>query len=342
MSHDASELAARLARAAEAVCRHYLSNGRREGAYWRVGDVRNTPGRSLFVRLRGDTNGRAAGKWTDAATGEHGDLLDLIRESCGLVDFQDVAEEARRFLSLPQAEDRTTGRPTPAPSGSPAAAQRLFASSHPVRGTLAERYLRTRGIKTIADLRSLRFHARCYYRPEPDDPPETWPAMIAAVTDLSGAVTGVHRTWLLPPRHRQDPCVKDRRTIGHLLGNGVRFGAADDALLAGEGIETTLSLGIAMSTMPLVAALSAAHLGALLLPSSLQRLYVARDADAAGDHAFERLCARAAHARIEAIGLSPRFDDFNSDLMRHGADDLRRTLARQLAGRDARRFLSAS
>ena len=48
-----------------------------------------------------------AGKWTDAATGEHGDLLDVIRESCGLVDFHDVTEEARRFLSLPRSEPKS-------------------------------------------------------------------------------------------------------------------------------------------------------------------------------------------------------------------------------------------
>jgi hypothetical protein len=66
MPRDASELAHRLAREAEAVCRHYLSNGRREGRYWLVGDVRNTPGRSMFVRLKGPEAGRgAAGKWTD-------------------------------------------------------------------------------------------------------------------------------------------------------------------------------------------------------------------------------------------------------------------------------------
>ena len=52
MPRDASELARRLAREAEAVCRHYLSNGKREGRYWLVGDVHNTPGRSLFVRLQ--------------------------------------------------------------------------------------------------------------------------------------------------------------------------------------------------------------------------------------------------------------------------------------------------
>src|SRR5699024_12122753 len=60
MSRDASELARRLAREAEAVCRHYLSNGRRQGRYWTVGDVRNTPGRSMFVRLSGPESGRGA------------------------------------------------------------------------------------------------------------------------------------------------------------------------------------------------------------------------------------------------------------------------------------------
>ncbi len=66
MPRDAAELAHGLARAAEAVCRRYLSNGRRQGRYWMVGDVRNTPGRSMFVRLRGPESGRgAAGKWTE-------------------------------------------------------------------------------------------------------------------------------------------------------------------------------------------------------------------------------------------------------------------------------------
>ena len=103
MSEQASELARRLAQDAEAVCRHYLSNGRREGRYWLVGDVRNTPGRSLFVRLKGAESGKgAAGKWTDAATGDHGDLLDVIRQSCRLADFHDVVDEARRFLELPR------------------------------------------------------------------------------------------------------------------------------------------------------------------------------------------------------------------------------------------------
>lgn len=66
MPSHAADLARRLARNAEAVCRHYLSNGRREGRYWLVGDVANTRGRSLFVRLSGPDHGKgAAGHWTD-------------------------------------------------------------------------------------------------------------------------------------------------------------------------------------------------------------------------------------------------------------------------------------
>ena len=109
--HGASDLAIRLGRQAEAVCREYLSSGRRSGNYWLVGDVQNSPGRSLYVRLK-DTAKGPAGKWTDGATGEHGDLLDVIREALGLIDFKDVAEEARRFLSLPHPEPSRPRTPT--------------------------------------------------------------------------------------------------------------------------------------------------------------------------------------------------------------------------------------
>ena len=66
MISAAADLARRLARDAEAVCRHYLSKGCRSGRYWVIGDVMNTPGRSLYVRLHGPDYGPgAAGKWTE-------------------------------------------------------------------------------------------------------------------------------------------------------------------------------------------------------------------------------------------------------------------------------------
>ncbi len=342
MPRDAAELAHRLARDAEAVCRYYLSSGRREGRYWLVGDARNTPGRSMFVRLKGPESGRgAAGKWTDAATGKHGDLLDVIRESRGILDFNDVAYEARRFLSLPRSDQDLAPKATrsPLPTGSPEAARRLFAMSQPIARTLVEAYLRNRGITALHEAGALRFHPRCYYRPDEDAPTETWPAMIARVTDLDGRITGAHRTWLDPSGRGKAPIDTPRRAMGELLGNAVRFGVANDVLAAGEGIETMLSLRCVLPTLPMAAALSANHLTAMLLPLTLRRLYIARDADAAGDTTVTSLTVRAEALGIEAITLSPTFGDFNEDLRRLGIDELRAALRIQLAPQDVIRFM---
>jgi hypothetical protein len=342
MPRDASELAHRLAREADAVCRHYLSNGRREGRYWLIGDVRNTPGRSMFVRLKGPESGRgAAGKWTDAATGEHGDLLDVIRETCGLLEFRDVADEARRFLSMPRTDTDPAPKATRSPiqTGSPEAARRLFAMSQPIGRTLVEAYLRNRGITALHEAGALRFHPRCYYRPDENAPTETWPAMIARVSDLEGRITGAHRTWLDPSGRGKAPIDTPRRAMGDLLGNAVRFGVANDVLAAGEGIETMLSLRCVLPTLPMVAALSANHLAALLLPLTLRRLYIARDVDLAGDAAVTSLTERAEAVGIETLTLSPRLDDFNEDLRTLGIDELRAALRIQLAPQDVIRFM---
>ena len=338
MPRDASELARRLARDAEAVCRHYLSKGRRQGRYWMVGDVRNTPGRSMFVRLSGPDSGPgAAGRWTDAASAEHGDLLDVIRESCGLVEFREVAEEARRFLSLPRADPPAAPRP-PAVRGSAEAARRLWAIAKPLAGTLAEGYLLSRGIGDLRGCEALRFHPRCWYRGDDDDSRDqarnAWPALISAVTALDGTITGVHRTWLDPASACKAPVSTPRRAMGLLLGNAVRFGRAVDAMIAGEGLETVLSLRQVMPSMPAAATLSANHLAALELPAGLRRLYLARDDDAAGRRAAEILADRARAAGVEALTLVPALDDFNGDLHRLGAEVLSNGLCAQLAPGD--------
>ena len=341
MPSHAADLARRLARNAEAVCRHYLSNGRREGRYWLVGDVANTRGRSLFVRLSGPDHGKgAAGHWTDSATGQHGDLLDLIALNRGFGRLRDTLDEARTFLTLPPDRIALRQERLPAPRGSPESARRLYAMSRPITDTLAQAYLHRRGITTVAHDDPLRFHPRCYYRPDEDSPTETWPALIAAVTDPGGTITGAHRTWLDLSGHGKAPIASPRRAMGHLLGHGVRFGVADDIMAAGEGIETMLSLRMVLPTLPMVAALSANHLAALLLPPTLRRLYVARDADSAGDAAMASLCNRAEAAGIEPFVLSPCFDDFNDDLRRLGIEWLRASVRRQLAPQDVVRFLA--
>jgi hypothetical protein len=206
-------------------------------------------------------------------------------------------------------------------------------------GTIVEKYLRSRGITALHETGSLRFHPRCYHQPDEYSPTEIWPAMIAAVTDLDGKVTGAHRTWLDPSGRDKAPVETPRRAMGHLLGNAVRFGVAGEVKAAGEGIETILSLRCVLPSMPMVAALSAAHLGQLLLPDTLRRLYVARDDDPAGNSAMATLLDRTQKVGIEAITLSPKLGDFNEDLLTLGTDALREALRIQIAPQDVARFL---
>src|SRR5258708_20155228 len=50
------------------------------------------------------------------------------------------------------------GDSPPAPMGSPESARRLFAMAQPISRTIAEAYLRNRGITALHDAPALRFH----------------------------------------------------------------------------------------------------------------------------------------------------------------------------------------
>jgi hypothetical protein len=338
---QAGDLARRLARNAEAVCRHYLSCGFRHGRYWVVGDVLNTLGRSLYVRLHGPDRGPGgAGKWSDAATGEHGDLLDLIALNRGLSCLADVIDEGRFFLALPRppVSARHPSIDT-APAGSSEAARRLFRAGRPITGTLAEAYLRARAITARLDWAALRFHSSVYYRETEDAPLQTWPALLAAVTDLDGTITGIQRTWLDPQHPRKALVADPRRALGHLLGNGVRFGGVTDTLAAGEGLETMLALKSVLPFLPMIAGLSANHLAVLEFSPAWRRLYVARDNDAAGLNAANRLHERGAAAGIDVRDLVPVHADFNLDLCRLGPTAMFEHLLGQLVPSDLVRFM---
>jgi hypothetical protein len=276
IEHPAAVLARHLAAHAEDVCRQYLSNGRRAGHYWVVGDVHNSKGRSLYVRLDGPLSGQgAAGKWTDAATGEHGDLLDLIRLRCAFSALGAAMDEARSFLALPRPTTEPGRQRSYARRSTPEAARRLFRASRPILGTPAEAYLRARSI-TAVDSPVLRFHPSVNYRAHDRAPFCRLPAMLAAITDLDGRIVGVNRTWLDVERLSVADLDAPRKVLGVLLGHGIRFGRATDRLLAGEGIETVLSLKTVLPELPMVSALTANHLAALVLPSGLARLVIAR------------------------------------------------------------------
>jgi hypothetical protein len=214
----------------------------------------------------------------------------------------------------------------------------LFEASVPVAGTLAETYLRSRGITLGGKTSALRFHPKCWHRDEGQTKSIPRPALIAAVTDGAGRCQGVHRTWLAPDGQSKAAVETQRRAMGHLLGNAVRLTPCDDILVVGEGIETMLSVREAAPGLPVWAALSSGHLGAVLLPEGLQRLYIAIDRDPAGQRAAERLTARANEVGITVRVFEPRLGDFNDDLRADGPTVLRQHLAKQIGPEDQQRL----
>lgn len=70
---NAQELSRLLSGRAESVAAYLLPSGKRSGSEWRVGSSDGAAGKSLSVRVKGEK----AGVWSDFATGQGGDLLDL-------------------------------------------------------------------------------------------------------------------------------------------------------------------------------------------------------------------------------------------------------------------------
>ena len=321
----AAAVAAALAARAEEVCRHYLPQGRRQGRYWIAGDLDGARGRSLFVRLRGPGT---PGKWTDAAEGSHGDLLDLIRYRSRAPSLRAALDEARSFLALPPVPDNDPGAApgVEAPYDAAEAARRLWRRCRAIDGSHAERYLHARGLSRCR-FAALRYHPALRYREGASV--RRLPALVAAVTHGDGAITGVQRTWLDPRSPAKADVAAPRKALGRVYGLAARFGApsGDAPLVVGEGIETVLSLVAAVPEITAAAALSAGSLGAFAPPPGTARLVIARDNDEDGALAAERLARRCARAGVAATVIVPVGGDFNDDLVDFGAAALRARFA---------------
>ena len=144
------------------------------------------------------------------------------------------------------------------------------------------------------------------------------------MTGDDGAVTGVQRTWLDSRSPAKAGVAAPRKALGRVYGHAVRFGRPADgaSLLVGEGVETVLSVVTAVPEVTAAAALTAGSLGAFSAPPGVARLVIARDNDAEGERAAERLARRCARAGVAALVVVPEGDDFNEDLVALGPDTL--------------------
>jgi len=193
-------------------------------------------------------------------------------------------------------------------------AARCWNEAQPIAGTLAECYLRRRGI-TCPLPDTLRFHPEAWHGPTAS----RHPALVALVEGADGFA--VHRTYLRPDgtgKARIDP---NKTMLGRCYGGAVRLAETSGPLVVAEGIETALSLACGLLPRPATiwATLSTSGMRGIHLPHELGRLTIASDGDTAGREAAHALAERA-HAVGWVVSLlpAPEGRDWNDIINKKG------------------------
>ena len=290
----------------EWVCRNPTRNDRKPG--------------SFSVNLR-------TGKWIDFATGgtyggcdKGGDLISLYAYVHGIGQGE-AARDCARIVGLDMTIDLPAWqRPLPPPvkgesklppidKDTEQAIQRARAIWHaapsdryhgavPARGTLAETYVRRRGIR--AELPPTLKFSRLRH---PSTGDRLHPVMLGRMQE-GDRFCGVHRTFLSEAggKAELDP---RKMMYGPSMGAVVRLSPLTPWLILTEGIETGLAMVDIAPGWTVWAALSAGNLAAVALPATIGELAVVVDGDQKFDprtQAIRRIGLRAAHAACDALG----------------------------------------
>ncbi|WP_287364752.1 toprim domain-containing protein [Mesorhizobium sp.] len=211
-------------------------------------------------------------------------------------DFRECRDHVKAALGL------SGNRPIATPAAPPADyaglvderrridnAARLWTETVPLPGTLAERYLASRGL--AYDGEEIRFHRGKRI-------------MVAMMTDaITGEPCGVHRTLF-----DADGRKMDRKMLGRAKGAVVRLSADEDisaGLAVAEGIETALATGFA----PIWACLSAGTMRNFPVLSGIEALTIFADNDASGTgFAAANECGRRWHAAGREVTITAPSD----------------------------------
>ncbi|WP_323715656.1 DUF7146 domain-containing protein [Paracoccus aminovorans] len=224
-----------------------------------------------------------------------GRLLLNCKTGCAFTDILDALRArgalSRDYRPEPLSPAEIARRKAEDEAAADAAEKRALAcwrEAQPIGGTIAEAYLRGRGI-TCALSDSLRFHPECWHPSA-----RRAPAMVARIRGLPRLA--VHRTYLRPGGSGKADLDPPKAMLGAALGGAVRLASGGDkTLVVAEGIETALSLACGLLGRPATiwAALSCAGISGLCLPSPPGRLTIANDGDKAGREAAHKLAERA-------------------------------------------------
>jgi hypothetical protein len=192
-------------------------------------------------------------------------------------------------------------------------AESLWSEAAPATETLAEKYLRQRGITcNLPD--TLRFEPNCWHPTA-----KRLPAMLALIEGGEGFA--IHRTYLQHDGLAKSQVTPTKAMLGAVSGGSVRLTATQGPLIVAEGIETALSLSCGLIDGPVTvwAALSTSGMRGLRLPKTKSELTIASDGDAEGRKAAHTLAVKAAALGWKVSSLNaPEGQDWNDVLNEKG------------------------
>ncbi|MGJ0393019.1 MAG: DUF7146 domain-containing protein [Methylocystis sp.] len=230
--------------------------------------------------------GTARGAWKDFVSGEAGDALDLIAFlRCGAVgkpsrdervaaikwakDWLGIAKTDRAALEKARAMAHARAKEAEERAAKARAFKKrrafeLWLKGRPIFGTLAETYLRERGIELSAvdDWDEGLWDDGLRFLPNLDHWKEKWrgPAMLAAFRHPRHGFSGLHATFLRADGKGKADVEKPKLMLGSVKGAAIRLTRGESrrtlaeaeacgvasTLVLGEGIETVLSVAAAV------------------------------------------------------------------------------------------------
>lgn len=231
-------------------------------------------------------------------------------------------------------------------------AQEEYKKAVPIKGTLAEKYLREERAISGKLPMDFRFRADGIHF----DTKKKTPALIAPYRDKNNNIIGFVRVFLSPDGGKYQETFIDakgkeilatRKANVGLSAKGsvvVQKGIAPTSLWVAEGIETALSISRAVPNETVVASLSASQLKNVPVGANIQKVIICADNDPASSNTkksvIEAVALHLSEGRRVFIAIPPEISlgmkkvDFNDLLKQEGAPAVQKVLDQMIEIKD--------
>lgn len=251
--------------------------------------------------------------------GAGGDAIRFVMETEGLRFMA-----ALRWLGAaglppvdPEQRAKAVAEDAAARADAIAEATSVWEKGQPAAGTPAEVYARSRGIVASlpASIRFVRTYA--WHNRETGELGPDLPAMIGAVVDGQGSLTGLQRIFLADGGRAKASIKKPKRTLGRVLGGALRLGPPAAEIIICEGPEDGLTLAQEIPDASVWVTLGTGMMPSVQYPPEVKSIVLAGDNNDAGRAAVERsaLALNDAGYSVRVMFPEEGFADFN-DMLR--------------------------